>query len=102
MTQAIEAAIVHLLQQRAPTSSICPSDVARHLHPHDEAAWRALMPQVREVAATLRDKGHLRITRGGKDVAPQDVHHGAIRLARGPAFDASSTEKEKTPTNLPP
>jgi Protein of unknown function (DUF3253) len=89
MIETIEAAIVELLRQRAPTSSICPSDVARRLHPHDEAAWRALMPQVREAAGTLRDKGLVRITRSGEDVAPQDLHHGAIRLKRGKAFDTS-------------
>jgi Protein of unknown function (DUF3253) len=87
MTKEIEAAIIHLLQKRAPTSSICPSDVARYLHPHNEPAWRALMPHVREVAAVMQDDKRLRITRGGQDLAPQDLHHGAIRLRRGPGFD---------------
>jgi hypothetical protein len=72
--------IVRQLSRRSPDSSICPSEVARALQ-HDEAAWRALMPQVREVAADLRDQGRLRITRGGVDVVASGLHHGAIRLA---------------------
>lgn len=69
------------LSRRAANSSICPSEVARALEP-DEADWRALMPRVREVAAELRAAGRLRLTRGGIDVAGDDLHHGAIRLAR--------------------
>jgi Protein of unknown function (DUF3253) len=84
---AIAAEILRQLGQRAAVSSICPSEVARALAPGDEAAWRALMPQVREVAAHLRDEGRVRITRGGADLAaPDDLHRGAIRLARGPSF----------------
>ena len=78
--------IVRQLSRRAADSSICPSEVARALQ-SDEAAWRALMPQVRDVAAALRDACRLRITRGGVDVPTEAVHRGAIRLARGPDFD---------------
>ncbi len=79
--------IVRQLSRREAHSSICPSEVARALE-SDEAAWRALMPRVREVAASLRDAGRLRITRGGADVPGALLHRGAIRLARGPDFDA--------------
>jgi hypothetical protein len=48
----IEATIFALLDARAPTATICPSDAARALGA-DEAAWRALMPEVRQVAAEL-------------------------------------------------
>jgi hypothetical protein len=75
------------LSSRAATSSICPSEVARALQA-DELAWRALMPQVRAVAVLMRDEGRLRITRGGVDVSNEDLHRGAIRLARGPGFAA--------------
>jgi hypothetical protein len=61
--------------------------VARALR-SDEAAWRALMPRVREVAAAMRSEGRLRITRGGVDVPADALHRGAIRLARGTGFDA--------------
>jgi Protein of unknown function (DUF3253) len=79
--------IVRQLSRRAADSSICPSEVARALQ-SDEAAWRALMPQLREVAATMREAGRLRITRGGFEVPRDALHRGAIRLARGPDFDA--------------
>jgi hypothetical protein len=79
--------IVRQLSRRAAESSICPSEVARALE-SDEAAWRALMPQVREVAAALRDDGRLLITRGGVDVPNDALHRGAIRLARGLDFGA--------------
>jgi leucyl aminopeptidase (aminopeptidase T) len=79
--------IVRQLSRRAADSSICPSEVARALL-NDEVAWRALMPQVREVAATMRDAARLRITRGGVDLPIDAQHRGAIRLARGPDFDA--------------
>jgi hypothetical protein len=79
--------IVRQLSRRAADSSICPSGVARALQ-SDASAWRALMPRVREVAAAMRDARRLRITRGGADVTYAALHHGAIRLARGPDFDA--------------
>jgi hypothetical protein len=79
--------IVRQLSRRAANSSICPSEVARALQ-SDAAAWRALMPQVREVAAAMRDAGRLRITRGGVDVSNDALHSGAIRLVRGSDFDA--------------
>jgi Protein of unknown function (DUF3253) len=82
---AIAATIVALLQRRAADASICPSEVARALA-GDEAVWRALMPRVRRVAMRWRDAQRLRITRGGRDVAPGDEQRGAIRLARGPNF----------------
>ena len=79
--------IVRQLSRRAAGSSICPSEVARALQ-SDEDAWRALMPQVREVAATMRDEGRLRITRGGVDVPNNALNRGAIRLKRGLDFGA--------------
>ena len=78
--------VMRQLSRRAADSSICPSEVARALQ-SDAAAWRALMPQVREVAAAMRDAGRVRITRGGVDVPRDELHRGAIRLARGPDFD---------------
>jgi len=82
---AIAEEITRQLSRRAATSSICPSEVARALQA-DEAAWRALMPQVREVAAAMRREGRLRITSRNVDVTDNALHCGAIRLARGPGF----------------
>ena len=78
---AIEAALWSLLDRRASTATVCPSDVARAVGPSKGDDWRAAMPQVRRVAAHLAERGLLRVTRGGRDVdalAPG----GPIRLGR--------------------
>ncbi len=80
----IEAAIFALLQARAASASICPSEVARALA-GDETGWRALMPEVRRVAAALAARDALRVTARGEAVDALAAH-GPIRLARpGPA-----------------
>ena len=85
IAQAIAQEIAHQLLRRAATSSICPSEVARALY-SIESEWRALMPRVRDVAAAMCIEGQVRITRGGVDVPSDELHRGAIRLARGPGF----------------
>ena len=70
--------IGELLSARDATSSICPSEVARALA-SDEAAWRALMPDVRRVAAKLASQGKLRVTRGN-DIVDAQSKGGPIRL----------------------
>ena len=76
----IAAKILALLEARAATSTICPSDAARALAV-DEAAWRALMPEVRRVAAALAAAGRLRVTAHGEDVDALAAR-GPIRLGR--------------------
>lgn len=84
----IAATIIGLLSLRSPNASICPSEVARALAVGD-AAWRALMPSVRESAAKLACAGCIVITQGDRQVNPDDVASGPIRLRRGPAFPES-------------
>ncbi|PPU68485.1 DUF3253 domain-containing protein [Xanthomonas pisi] len=81
----IAALIRHLLAQRRPEQSICPSEVARALS-EDAAVWRELMPQVREVAEAVARTGVVRVTQQGRTVQLPDVR-GPIRLMRGPQFD---------------
>ncbi len=81
----IVALIRHLLAQRRPEQSICPSEVARALS-DDAAVWRNLMPRVREVAEAAARAGVVRVTQQGRTVQLQDVR-GPIRLMRGPQFD---------------
>ncbi len=76
--RAIADAIFRLLRARAPTLTICPSEAARALAPAGDA-WRALMPDVRRVAAGLARAGRLRVTRGGEPVDASDAG-GPIRL----------------------
>lgn len=78
--QHITDAIWSLLDARSASASICPSDVARALA-SDEDAWRALMPEVRRVAAGLADEGLLRVTRGNA-VVDALAPGGPIRLRR--------------------
>jgi hypothetical protein len=73
--ESIAQAMLALLSKRQPGRSICPSDVARHLA-KDQAAWRALMPAVRAVAAQL--------AREGKLVATQKDAVVDVQQARGP------------------
>lgn len=80
LDERIEATLIALLAARSPASSISPSEVARALAPHDEAAWRALMPRVRTVAARLAARGQLRITRRGATLDPERLGRGPIRL----------------------
>jgi len=77
--EAVEAQIFELLARRVPGASICPSEVARALvsAPLD---WRALMPQVREVAQELARRRRVLVTRKGDRVDAMD-RGGPIRLA---------------------
>jgi hypothetical protein len=81
----IERCVMQLLGERAVTSSICPSDVARSLL-GDQAGWRALMPSIREVAARLAREGRVLVTQGGVTLDPDETFRGPIRLRRGPKF----------------
>jgi hypothetical protein len=85
LDDAIESEILRLLSQRAADASICPSDVARSMEA-DEAAWRALLPRVRDAARRLAIDGRLRITRGEDVLDPSAPMRGAIRLRRGGRF----------------
>lgn len=73
MAADLEQRILDLLGRRAPSSSICPSDVARDVAPDD---WRPLMQPVRDAAARLADAGRVVVTQGD-DVVD-------VRTARGP------------------
>ncbi|KAB7769817.1 DUF3253 domain-containing protein [Xanthomonas maliensis] len=80
----IAATIVRLLAHREAGRTACPSEVARAIA-DDPKRWRALMPQVRLVAATLRAQCIIVVTQRGKPVDPCTAR-GPIRLARGSHF----------------
>ena len=69
----LEQVILRLLSQRAPTSSICPSDAARAARPE---GWRELMDEVRAAAGRLAGQGRVEVTQRGRRVD--------IATARGP------------------
>jgi hypothetical protein len=82
----VEATILRLLAERDAQASICPSDVARALG-DDEAAWRALMPAVRDAAARLVQARRIEVTQRQRTVRIEDAK-GPVRLRRGERFDA--------------
>jgi hypothetical protein len=81
--EAIAAAIRAALAARRPGASLCPSEIARALAPA-EGVWRALMPEIRAVAARLAAAGELRVTQRGRPVDPLRAR-GPIRFSRPPA-----------------
>ena len=83
--EPIASTILELLDKRAADATICPSDAARALSA-DEAAWRALMPEIRRVAAALAAAGRLRVTARGRDVQALEAR-GPVRLGRPPGFN---------------
>jgi hypothetical protein len=77
----LERRILAMLGSRAPTSTICPSDVARDVAPDD---WRPLMQPVRDAAAQLVARGQVEITQHGEVVNLATVRGPIrIRLPRG-------------------
>lgn len=72
----LEAAILELLSQRGRGATICPSEAARAVEPED---WKPLMERTRRAARRLVSQRRLAITKGGKDVDPDEAR-GPIRL----------------------
>ncbi|MEV4423447.1 DUF3253 domain-containing protein [Patulibacter sp. NPDC049589] len=77
----IRETIDGLLDARRAGATICPSDAARALRPDGD--WRALMDDVRRVAADEAGAGRLELRQGGRPVDPSGAR-GPIRLGRPP------------------
>jgi hypothetical protein len=75
----LERTILSLLDDRAPTSTICPSDAARAVGTAD--GWRSLMDPARDAARRLVKAGEVVITQGG-EVVDLDTARGPIRIRR--------------------
>lgn len=76
----IAAMIDALIAARAPSATICPSEVARALV-GDDGPWRASMPAIRQTAAAMAREGRLTVSRGGV-VVDAEAGGGPIRLGR--------------------
>ncbi|MEM0923066.1 MAG: DUF3253 domain-containing protein [Pseudomonadota bacterium] len=74
----IARAILSCCAERGPGKTICPSEPARLICP-EEDAWRALMPEVRRIAADLAAEGRIAVTQKGQPVDP-GIARGPIRL----------------------
>ncbi|MFF7733728.1 DUF3253 domain-containing protein [Streptomyces sp. NPDC007984] len=81
LTQRLERAIMSLLERRAATSSICPSDAAREAYEGDDEGWRALMEPARRAAWSLAAAGEVEVTRAGRPVKETEAH-GPLRIRR--------------------
>jgi hypothetical protein len=78
LDERLERTIVALLERRARTSTICPSDAAREVDPE---GWRDLMEPVRRAAGRLVERGEVVITQGGRVVDLAGAK-GPIRIRR--------------------
>jgi hypothetical protein len=75
--RTLERDILALLERRASTATICPSDVARAA----AEDWRPLMEPVRRAARRLVAKGEVEILQHGTVVDPSTAK-GPIRIRR--------------------
>jgi len=71
----IRDTLLQLCDERGPEKTICPSEVARQLS--DD--WRGLMPQVREVAFRLAERGTIEVLQQGQ-IVDGATAKGPIRL----------------------
>jgi hypothetical protein len=78
MDRRLEQTIDDLLDARAVTSSICPSDAARAIGGDD---WRDLMEPARRAARRMTARGEVEITQGGSVIDPSTAK-GPIRIRR--------------------
>lgn len=76
--EALEAAILELLDRRPNGASICPSEAARAVNPDD---WRSLMEPARRAARRLVARELVNITQKGRPVDPS-MFKGPIRIRR--------------------
>ncbi|MET9621797.1 DUF3253 domain-containing protein [Streptomyces sp. NPDC006464] len=77
----LERAILELLDRRAPSATICPSDAARAVYTGDGDGWRDLMEPARRAARLLVEAGEVEITQNGRPVEPAKAR-GPIRIRR--------------------
>lgn len=77
--EQVEAAVLALLEERQPSATLCPSEVARTLAPQQ---WRPLMPQVRAVVVAMAARGSVEVRQGGRSVDPTRPLRGPIRIGR--------------------
>ncbi|GHE54068.1 hypothetical protein GCM10018785_24420 [Streptomyces longispororuber] len=72
---------MNLLDRRAATASICPSEAAREAYEGDDEGWRALMEPTRRAAWRLAAAGKVQVTRSGHPVT-DPATPGPIRIRR--------------------
>ncbi|MFF7445776.1 MULTISPECIES: DUF3253 domain-containing protein [unclassified Streptomyces] len=81
LDRQLEQAIRGLLERRAATASICPSEAAREVYEGDDDGWRSLMEPARQAAWRLAAAGEVEVTQGGRPVEESEAH-GPLRIRR--------------------
>ncbi|MET8583442.1 DUF3253 domain-containing protein [Streptomyces collinus] len=81
LTQRLERVIMDLLERRAETASICPSDAAREAYEGDGEGWRDLMEPARRAAWRLVAAGEVEVTQSGRPVTEAEAR-GPLRIRR--------------------
>ena len=76
-----EAAILTMVEARAPDATACPSEVARSV---ERSHWRRYLEEVRHVARHLARREQIVITQGDRMLDPDQPFRGPIRLASKP------------------
>lgn len=61
---------MNLITERGSTKSVCPSEVARRLAPHN---WRSEMNSVHQTVKQLRAIGELVISQKGEVITSDDI-----------------------------
>lgn len=81
LDRRLEQTILALLERRAETASICPSEAAREVYEGDDDGWRSLMGPARQAAWRLAAAGEVEVTQGGRPVKESEAH-GPVRIRR--------------------
>ncbi|KAI5057175.1 hypothetical protein GOP47_0027190 [Adiantum capillus-veneris] len=75
--ERLEVKILDILQRRAASSTMCPSEAARAV---SATNWRPLMDRTRQVACRMASQGRILITQKGVVCNPLSDFRGPIRL----------------------
>lgn len=73
-----EDAVLRLLSQRAPKTTICPSEAAREIA-GDDGNWRMYMDDVHRAVDRLLEEGRITLSWKGEAM---EQRHGPYRIAR--------------------
>lgn len=78
--EIIRVQFMELARKRGPGKTFCPSEIARHVEPHN---WRARMEEIRSVGQELVADDFLLCTQKGNPVDPKGAI-GPIRFGLSP------------------
>ncbi|WP_256107005.1 DUF3253 domain-containing protein [Streptomyces sp. ODS05-4] len=79
--EELEQTVLRLLDARAKTATICPSDAARAAYSGDDEGWRDLMDPVRDAVRRLAAAGQVEVVQHGEPV-DLDAARGPVRIRR--------------------